>query len=263
MKDELEDNGTADRNIIKSVVKVAAVVDLLDEHGALSLTELCQLAKMGASSMFRILATLKEIRYVVQNPVTQKYSNSPKLFMLGRGVLQRINFNPLLTIQLQKLAEQTGVSVNVGMADGKYTAYLAGCAAKGTIQLDDNVGSRAPLYCTGIGKAILACYRPEYVAELCKEFDFRKHTENTLSSQEALLAELVQVREQGYAVDNMEWDPMLYCTAIALLDAKGFPVVGVSLTAPSFLAREDAGLRERCARALLEAADELTAAIMG
>lgn len=251
-----------DKNLIRIVVKAHTITRLLHEHGALSLAELCQLSSMERSAVFRILSTLRATGYVTMNPETMKYVNSGKFFLFGQGVLQRINFNPLLDVELKKLADKTGESVNFGVADGAEVAYLAGSASKGMIKLEDRTGDRIPMYCTAVGKALLAHYRPEYVNRLCREFDFHRFTDNTLTTPEALLADLEAVRARGYSIDGWEHNPILYCTAVPLLDRRGFPMAAVSISLPGYRLQEEPDLKERCVLALLEASGRLADAML-
>ncbi len=68
------------------------------------------------------------------------------------------------------------------------------------------VGSRIPMYCTSLGKAILAYSEPEILQQLLKRMDFVKRTERTITDPDRLMEELEQVREQGYALDAREME---------------------------------------------------------
>ena len=249
-------------NLTKSLIKAQAVIELLHEHGSLTLTELCQLSGMDKTTVFRLLYTLREIRYVVQNPESQKYSNSGTMFMLGQGVLHRLGLNQALNAELRKLAEKTGAVVNFGVPDGMEIAYLLGSAVKSLIKLEDRTGTRVPMYCSAAGKAVLALYKPEYIKGLCRKFDFRPYTENTITTPRALLADLKETRARGYAVDRFEHNKELCCTALAVTDPRGTPVAVTSMSVPAFRFREEPDVHEICGRALLEASAALTAALL-
>ncbi len=114
----------SDKKYVKSVLKALDVIELLNERGELGVTEIGLLRGLDKSTTFRMLATLKERGYIVTNPQTQKYANSGKFFMLGQGILDRHNVNPLLRLELKRLSEVTGETVNLAVADGLEGLYI-------------------------------------------------------------------------------------------------------------------------------------------
>lgn len=254
--------GGADKKYVKSVFKALSIIELLDEHGELGVTEISHLLGLDKSTTFRLLATLKQKNYIIANQRTQKYSNGGKFFMLGQGVLRRRNFNPALGLELKKLAEATGEAVNLAVPDGADVVYLASYETEEMLKLAASIGQRRPMYCTSVGKAILAHYKPEYARALCRQFTFEPFTENTLTSPEALLRDLEAIRARGYSLDNQEHHKDLVCVGIPLLSPQREPLAAVSITMPMFRRNEDPALHERCLQTLLAAAPALTAALL-
>lgn len=92
-----------------------------------------------------------------------------------------------------------------------------------------------PLHSTAIGKSILAHLPEEQVRALIASAGLPPRTPNTLTSPEALLAELETVRARGFAMDDEENEATIRCIGAALLDPGGSPVGGVSITTVTFL----------------------------
>lgn len=253
--------GTADKKFVQSVMKAFSIVELLDEQGEMGVTEIGAALGMDKSTTFRLLATLREKNYITANPATQKYSNGAKFFMLGQGVGRRYGLNPVLGLELKKLADISGETVNFAVADGAEVVYLASHETEDIVKLAGSIGQRRPMYCTSVGKAILAHYKPEHARALCAQISFVKHTEFTLDTPEALMEDLERIRERGYSVDNQEHRMSIHCVGMPLLNRRGDPLGAVSISMPQFRHEADPSRHDRCVNALLAASGDLVRAL--
>ena len=255
-------DAAVDKKFVRSVLKAFSIVELLDEKGELGVTEISSLLDMDKSTTFRLLATLKEKGYVTVNFRTQKYSNASKFFIIGQGVVRRHGLNPVLGLELKKLAEISGETVNFAVADGIEVVYLASHETEDIVKLAGSIGQRRPMYCTSVGKVLLAHYKPEYIQALCSQFSFVKYTEFTVVTPEALLEDLARIRGRGYSEDNQEHSLSIHCVAIPLLNRQGEPLGAVSISMPQFRHEADPQLHDRCVKALLTASANLTRALL-
>lgn len=94
-----------------------------------------------------------------------------------------------------------------------------------------NVGKRAPMHCTGVGKAMLA-YLPETYVDHYLKFPLEKLTEKTITTRQDLLRELSEVRSTGIAMDREEIEEGLSCVAAPVLQKDGEPELAISLSFP-------------------------------
>jgi DNA-binding IclR family transcriptional regulator len=83
-----------------------------------------------------------------------------------------------------------------------------------------NMGFRDPIYCTAIGKILLAinAQENEVLRIIGSDFPLKKYTVNTIIHKEALLQELNDCRKKGYAIDNEESLEGLRCVAVPIFD---------------------------------------------
>jgi IclR family pca regulon transcriptional regulator len=109
---------------------------------------------------------------------------------------------------MEELRQRTSFTVSLAVPDGLEIVYVDRFRswrrghAKGDLNLQ--VGSRLPAYCTAVGKILLA-YLPESEQhERLAELTFAKQGPNTIMSKSALRTELEQVQEEGLAVDDEE-----------------------------------------------------------
>lgn len=92
------------------------------------------------------------------------------------------------------------------------------------------VGKKAPMYCTGIGKAILANLKPAEVEYLLNYQERTAFTDKTITKKEDLQKELQKIKNDGYAIDNEEVEPGLRCVAMPIFDYNKNPVAAISVS---------------------------------
>ena len=104
---------------------------------------------------------------------------------------------------------------------------------------------RAPMYCTGIGKAILSQLDEATWASLFSQ-KLKPYTNSTLTDPEKLRQDLLAARERKYAVDNMEHEYGIRCVGVPVLNGSGRAVAGISISCPS-LRMDDEKVKEYAA----------------
>jgi len=95
------------------------------------------------------------------------------------------------------------------------------------------VGTRAPLHCTGVGKACLAGLSKDFVTEYWQTAETTPYTDKTITDVKSLKKEVRAIRRQGYAVDNEEMEIGIRCVASAIRQHRSGVVAAVSISGPS------------------------------
>jgi DNA-binding IclR family transcriptional regulator len=125
------------------------------------------------------------------------------------------------------------------------------------------VGSTAPAYCTGVGKAMLACLPDTELARFFSRVGFERYTERTVTSRDELLADLERVRARGYAVCDEEHEEGVSCVAAAIRGRRGEPSAAISLSGPSARMARHLADASSSAIAVRDAADAISVLIGG
>ncbi len=157
-----------------------------------------------------------------------------RLLKLAARAWSGNTFRLLAEPHIRKLHEETGETVHLGLMSGLEVIYLDKIESKQTVRMHSQVGNASPLYCTGVGKAMLALLPDEECAEKAAQFDYVRHTETTLYTPELLLAEIPKIRESGISHDREEHEPGICCVAAGLGGPEAGIIAGVSVTGPSF-----------------------------
>jgi DNA-binding IclR family transcriptional regulator len=219
--------------LINSVVKAFQVLEILSLENELSVSEVSKRMQFERSKGHRILATLKEIGYLNQNPLNKKYSISSKLFELGR---RYIDENPLVGIAhpvMESLAVETGETVNLGVLEGNEVVCIDKVSSTHALKMDQPIGGKAGAYCTGFGKAILAFLPEKKIQEMFNKTPLKRYTKNTLTEFGMLLRELSIIRKRGYATDNEEFYLGIRCVGSPIFNYDGNVIAGMSVSGPS------------------------------
>ena len=118
-------------------------------------------------------------------------------------------------VHLERLAQRTGEAVHLVIRDAQDIVYIYKTES-GPMRMSSRVGLRSPLYCTGVGKAILATLTEEEVEDVWRHSSPQKLTVRTVTDLPALCAQLNEVRACGYAIDDEENELGIRCVALAI-----------------------------------------------
>jgi IclR family transcriptional regulator, KDG regulon repressor len=216
---------------------VSHALDLLEQfHGdvdELGVTELSKRLKLHKNNVFRLLATLESRGYIEQNRATENYRLGLKSLELGQTFIKQMGLLRQAKPILEKLVRDCNETSYVAIFKEGYIVYLDVVETDLTVRVVSRVGSRLPSYCTAAGKIHLAHMSEEEVDNLLPSRELKAFTPYTYTDREALKKDLKKVAEQGYALDNEEYDAGVRCVAGPIRDYTRRIVGAISLSGPS------------------------------
>jgi len=215
-------------NSIDNACRILLV--LADQPEGFNLTNLSQKMGINKSTAYRYLSTLEKYRLVVKKD--NRYHLGLKVFELGnrvpvvRMILERIY------PRLLELAFLFNETISLGVLSDYEVVILERIEKGRSLVNQVFTGTKVPLYCTGLGKAILSVMPAENRDTLLGELHFEKLTPRTITDSKRLLKNLEEIRERGYSIDDAEYEEDLKCVAVPLrLEGLGF-FGAVSVTGP-------------------------------
>jgi DNA-binding IclR family transcriptional regulator len=236
---------------------LAALAILANSSSDCSLAELCPALKLHKSTVHRLMMVLEQHRLVVKNPETGRYRLGLRLYELGSRAIDGLDLRGRARPYLDRLQRQFGETVFFCILDEGQVFYVEKVESQQSVRTACTVGSRAPAYCTAIGKAMLSELSEPEVNEVIRRWGLKAITPNTITTAAALKAELRAVRSRGYAIDNEEKEEGLRCVSAAVRGHSGKLFAAMSVSGPAFrMTKEripDVG------QAVMRAADELSA----
>jgi DNA-binding IclR family transcriptional regulator len=231
--DAVETESYAEAAQIRSVVRAMDLVRLLGQYkSGASVTELASVLRMPKSTVYRLLVTLKSADWVVSDPETERYRLGIGLLEVSAGVLNALSLRDLAKPHLEALWQAANESVHLGVLHGQQIVYVMKYESTQAVRMYSEVGKTAPVYCTGLGKALLAWTEQTRRRDLLSAIAYRRFTPNTLTDPAVLEEDLKQARERGYAIDNAEHEDFVRCVAAAISGGSDTPVGAISIAAP-------------------------------
>jgi len=203
-------------------------------------TDLMQSTGMAKASLHRQLAVLQEERLVSLDDESRTYQLGLRLLALTYDSNGHHAIRRFADPELQELSLATAETIHLAVLDGTEVVYVSKAESTQKVRMYSDVGLRAPVYCTGVGKALLAFRSAADQRRIVERIDFQRFTDTTITSAEALLAELDLIRERGYAIDDGEHEEDIRCAAAPVLGQHGDSVAAISISAPAY--RADAEL---------------------
>ena len=180
---------------------------------------------------------------------------TPKVMAIAGGFLQSRQYGTLVQPILETYAKDLGTSVSLAVMDNKSALYVAKANADPTrITFGFTVGSRLPLYCTAIGRALLSLLPDARLETVLRDTNFHKITQHTQVAPGEILQEVETTRELGHAVTDGEFEIGVIGCAIPLqTQSNGQFAIGTSFVEDSIgYARINETIRQLsdCARTL-------------
>lgn len=214
------------------VGKVVQILEQLDQApGGLLLREIAIQTNINKSTAYRFLAHLEGVGYVFRDS-DGYYMVGPRLAKLGTGASYQVALSRASASILDGLRAATGETVNLAVLDRDEILYLSVFESQHTFRMVSEVGTRRPLYCTALGKAILAYLPPDQQRKIISAIHFERFTPQTIGSIEELNKDLVKVHRRSYALDDEEAVHGARCVAVPILNGDRKVIGGISISGP-------------------------------
>ena len=224
---------------VKSLFKAIKLLECFTkERPEWTITELAQELNLLVSSTHNMVTTLEMGRLLRKNEITGKYRLGLKILEYSNTISATDNLRSIVQPYMDRISEKTGERCLFAQYYNQQVIYLAASEPNTHLRNMSIIGERAPLYCTGVGKAILA-HLPEEQLEAVLSEPFKAFTHMTITDPQVLRDELKRIRLQGYAVDDMEHEYGIRCVAVPLHTMQGEAHAAFSLTGPSLRFESD------------------------
>lgn len=186
------------------------------------------------ATLHRLLAGLQLDGMVRFDEASQTYRVGYRLLELANMAWKQSDVRELAHPCMLDLAEVTGESVQLAVLVDTNAVYLSQVESEQSVRYTVSVGDKSPAYCSGVGKALLAALPQEQQSDLIEAIEFKRYTQQTLTSPAMLMRQLREIQKRGYALDTEEHQHGIRCVAAAIIDSAGMPVAAISVTAPTF-----------------------------
>ncbi|MCF8078819.1 MAG: IclR family transcriptional regulator [Desulfobacterales bacterium] len=227
------DRESKDKNRIRSLEKGLEILLLLSRHEAeLSLEDISQEAGFSKPTCYRLLQTMRRNNFVKQSSETKRYQLGPRNIAIGTAAMDRQSVRAIAVPYMRRIRTQTGETVNLTILDGIEIVFVERIEGKFIVNSNLYVGSRLPVHCSSMGKAILAHLPEHKLAAIVEKLDFQQYTQKTLVSREQLYKELEKIQAEGTSINNEELEKGLFAIAGPIRDYSGEAIAALNVSFP-------------------------------
>lgn len=218
---------------VRAIERAFTILDVLSDFpDGLQITTLAELSDLTKSTTHRITSTLVNLEYVQQCNETEKYMLGNELIKLTSTKLNNMDVIKIAEPYLANLSREVNETVHLCIEDDGEVLYVDKHERSQTIQMYSTIGSRAPFYCTAVGKILLSGMDSIYFDNIIKNMTIKPRTNRTITSKEMLLEEIELVKNKKYALDNIENEEGVRCIAGPIYDYSGKIIASFSVSGP-------------------------------
>ncbi|MHC1758351.1 MAG: IclR family transcriptional regulator [Negativicutes bacterium] len=194
---------------LQTISRSIQLLRCFDDEQELGISELAQRLGIAKSTVYGIVSTLENHSFLEQDSRTGRYRLGTEIFRLGTKV--KSDLLNLVKPYMEKLVTDFSETVHLVVPDQCSILYIHKIESPHSMRICSRVGERLPLYCTAVGKAILAQMGEEEQAAVISATSFHPYTPYTIWDKNILLQELAKVKAAGFAVDREELEMGLTC----------------------------------------------------
>lgn len=224
-----------DRRFIASLSHGLSVLEAVaDSPEDITLADLAKQVGFKKTNTWRLVHTLVELGYLHQDTRTRNFRPAPRLLALGFAYFDGLDLKKLSLPLLQELAARHNETVNLAVMSGDELIYVERISSPQIVSINLHVGSRLPLYCTSLGRALI-CEMPntwlsQYFQRISEDRKAHKYIQG---DGKRLLQVLRETRERGYALNDEELVKGLRAVASPIRDRTSKIVAAVCISVPS------------------------------
>jgi len=240
-----------------SLAKGIKLLEVLADTGrAMGVSELSRALSLDKSTVYRLLVTLKSRGYVEQDPETRKYTIGPRMTAVSSRILGNNDVYLQARPVMKKLLQETRETVHLAMLMENQVVYIAQEISPEVVSVNTEIGQREPVYCTAVGKALVAFLPEEELEAAIRRLDFQPYTPRTITDPDRFRAHCQQIRAQGYAVDDEELYPGVRCIAAPIRGYDGSVLASLGISGPTTRLQSD--VISRLGRVVMKYAQEVS-----
>lgn len=200
---------------------------LAQSEEGLGITEIAEEFGGDKGNISRMMQTLAKYGFAERAIDGRKYVLGPQVVRLSQMLLMRTTIRGSAKIYLKQLVEQTGECAHLAILSQNQALYIDQEESPSALRVTTGIGTMAPLHCTALGKIFLAFSGAKINSAL------NPYTPRTITDQAMLDRHLDIVREQGFAIDDEEYNLGVRCIAVPVYDYRGKCVAAIGISGPT------------------------------
>jgi IclR family pca regulon transcriptional regulator len=248
---------TGDPNFMTSLARGLVVIQAFTQQAPqMTISQLSVKTGLSRAAVRRCLYTLTKLGFAGAEDGS-RYSLRPRMLSLSHTYTTSNTLSSSAQPILERMSATLRESFSVATLDGEDIVYIARTQVNRVMAVDLHIGSRLPAYCTSMGRVLLAHLPAEQLEHYLAKVNLVPHTTRTITSVEKLRLALRNIRRNGYAICDQEYEVGLRSLAVPVYSSSGRVVATLNLSgnAPRLSVLE---MQTRFLTPLRNAANELS-----
>jgi DNA-binding IclR family transcriptional regulator len=218
---------------LNSLDRAVSVLEVLGGSDTpLSLAEICEQMGLHKSTAHRSLMVLERCGLIERTP-EKRFRLGLRLYELGNRAVEQVDMRTGVYPHLRRLSAQVGETIHLGVLQKTSVVYLDKVEPNRRVCMSSKTGSSNPVYCTSLGKAMLAFQPQEAIYKIVTKIRFVRYTPKTLYTMDSLLKGLERIRRRGYAIDDEEIELGVRCVGAPIFNEDQQAIAAVSVSGPT------------------------------
>lgn len=218
----------------RMLTHIVAILDCFSTgQTELGVREVARQTDLAPSTTGRLMADMKDLGLLRQNPSTRAYSLGVRILAWAGLYLSGLDLRTIALPIMGDLSRSTSETISLYLFDQNERLCVERIESQHNVRMVARVGHRLPLYAGSAGKAILAYLPASQVDFILTSYELKPLTPHTIVDPQVLRAELAGIRQKGYAESHGEWIQDASGVAAPILGQGGVLVGAISISGPS------------------------------
>ena len=218
----------ADERGVQSIERALDIIEAVAANkNSAVLTKIAEKTGLHKSTAYRIISTLLKRGYLKKNE-DGTYKIGLKLIEAVSYYIDSLELQTEVRPYIAQITAKFGLTSHLGVLEGDKVVYIEKMDIFSNIKLYSQIGLRMPAYCSSLGKCLLANFSNTQLRSIMGQTEFTRFTHNTITTIEALQKEIDTVRQQGWAIDNEEFEIGHRCIGAPVYDYRGDIIAAIS-----------------------------------
>ncbi len=200
---------------------------LSQNNSPMRLSDIAARSGLSKSTAHRLLTAMLE-RSFVSKTETGAYTIGYKIIEMASTHINNLELLTEAKPYLSRIMRELDLTAHLGILDGADVVYLEKMDGHPNSQMYTRIGHRSPGFCSSIGKCLMAGMSRDELEDVLDLCDFKKYTPKTITDRREIIRHLREVRRQGWAVDDEEFEGGHRCVGAPVYDYRGLPIAAIS-----------------------------------
>ncbi|WP_263408671.1 IclR family transcriptional regulator domain-containing protein [Terriglobus tenax] len=219
-----------DPNFMTSLARGLVVIQAFTQQTPqMTISQLSAKTGLSRAAVRRCLYTLTKLGFAGAED-GQRYSLRPRLLTLSHTYTSSSSLSSSAQPILERMTQQFRESFSVATLDGDEIVYVARSQVSRVMAVDLHIGSRLPAFCTSMGRVLLAWLPTEQLEQFLARTTYYPYTNRTITTPDRLRLAIRNVRRNGFAICDQEYEIGLRSIAVPVFAPSGKVVATLNLS---------------------------------